>query len=497
VARRAAWGLLLCLTLGVQACVTNAQMVAERQRGLEAQKALDRKDWPRVQTAFQAYVEDRSFRRLPQDEQFKALRSASFAGLNHAEDRSRGYDYLLRLTAMPEADAPDFLYLLQAACFLKHDAECARALVVLAQRWPEQLQTIDQRFVANAVQSVASLPSEKSFEARWALYRAGFKYQWGFEPNTVWNDLTLMLLERNRLKDAVEVSRRIDGTSTLIMMRADRRFDAVVVASPEHFDAEAAAHEELRIVQAAADANPKILSLKIQLAHALGRLRDYAAMLAVTDEVLEEVKSTNYPQRVYTDFTNEYVWLQDYRARALEKLGHIDEAVSQMQAASVFAEDGGKNVSQAINLGELYCHLSRPKEALAAIAHIGNVSDYGAAELEGVRLDAAVQLHDESQIQKSLAILQQHHAVSPHTAEIALLRTGNADVAAGLLIKRLLDSAGRQRALSEVQDFPPAPGASNAPTEEQLWRSLVARNDVQAAIAKVGRVESYRLDMEE
>lgn len=55
----------------------------------------------------------------------------------------------------------------------------------------------------------------------------------------------------------------------------------------------------------------------------------------------------------------------------------------------------GKNASQVINLGGLYCDLGKPKEALGSLVRLGtDMSSYGRMQEAGVRLDAAVQLGD-------------------------------------------------------------------------------------------------------
>ena len=277
-------------------------------------------------------------------------------------------------------------------------------------------------------------------------------------------------------------------------MRADRRFDAMVAADPGHYDIETAAKLDEKQAQEISDAHPQILELKVHVAYTLLRLRDYGAMLAATDEVVSEIASTNFPQRLYSDFSDQYRRLLEARSTALQRLARPEEAVKDQLAASRMTEEGLKNVSQVIDLAELYCQLNRPREALTAIGDLGALSDYGRMQLEGVRLRAARQLNDEAQAARSMNFIAQHRADSPLTYEHALVRGGQMDAAAQSLIARLLDPKQRQDALRSVQDFPLVPGIDAEQDITVQWKALIARADVQADVRKVGRAESYRIE---
>jgi hypothetical protein len=482
--------LMLCL----QACVSGTALQAERQRAGEAEKALADKDWPKAQAALQSEIGGRGFRGLSPDDQYHALLKGAFVGLYHG-DKDLGYSYLLRLTAMPQADQGVWHELIDVAYNLKHPDDSARGLIQLAQRWPEEVPKLDEHVTASALAAIHSQPPEKRLASLWALYEAQFKLKWGYEPSSAWRDLTLLLLERDRLTDATNVAGHITSSKILMVMRSDRRFDAVVAARPDRFEVESAAREELRFAQTLSDGNPQLLDLKIDVVISLQRLRDYGAMLAAADELKMEIASTNFPRRLYTDYDDKYRWLLDERAMALERVGRADEAVKELQAASRLSEEGAKNVSQSISLGALLCRLNRPEEALEAIADVGPVSEYGNAEIEVIRLQAALQLKDEPQAAKSMDYLQSMRATQPEKYELGLVLAGQMDRAAQSLTARLRDPAKRQDALELVQDFPPLPSAKFEQDTDEMWRLLVARADVQSTIDKVGRAGSYHLEL--
>ncbi len=481
---------MLCL----QACVTGAALDAERQRARDAERALAEKDWPTAQIALQGEIEGRGFSRLSKDDQYHALLKGAFVGLYHG-DKNLGYSYLLRSTALPQADAEVWHELMNVAYTLKHPDDSDRGLIKLAQSWPEEVPKLDKRVVGSALRAIHSQPREKQFSSLWALYAAQFKLTWGYEPSSAWRDLTLLLIEKDRLADAAEVAGHVNSSKTLMAMRSDRRFDAVVAIRPERFDIESAAREELQFAQALSDENPQLLDLKVRVVISLQRLRDYGAMLAATDELKAEIASTNFPQRLYTDYDDKYRWLLNDRAMALERVGRPEEAVEELRTASRLSEDGTKNVSQAINLAALLCRLNRPQEALTTIAEVGPVSEYGSAVIEVVRLKAALQLKDEPRAAKALESLQNMRATQPEKYELGLVLAGQMDGAAQSLINRLRDPARRQEAFELVQNFPPLPSAKFEQDNDEAWRLLVARADVQSAIKEVGRAGSYHLEL--
>jgi hypothetical protein len=83
-----------------------------------------------------------------------------------------------------------------------------------------------------------------------------------------------------------------------------------------------------------------------------------------------------------------------------------------------------------------------------------------------------------------------------NTFQIALLDGDQLDEATGFLISRLQDADRRLGALTEVQEYSEYYGSfERAPERAKLrikqWQAVVGRQDVQAAIEKVGKVEKF------
>jgi beta-barrel assembly-enhancing protease len=176
-------------------------------------------------------------------------------------------------------------------------------------------------------------------------------------------------------------------------------------------------------------------------------------------------------------------------------MGCLDEAVAQLGAASNLFEDHAGNVSQLINLAQLYCNLDRPKEARAVIGRlVAQTSAFGAMQLERVRLDAASQLGDSIQVALSMRYLEKHRADAPDAYEDALIYVNQLDRAAKFLLERLRDKSQRTQALADVQTYAAPLRTPREVEYHARWRTVLARQDVQAAIQRVGRVEEYKLE---
>jgi tetratricopeptide (TPR) repeat protein len=273
-------------------------------------------------------------------------------------------------------------------------------------------------------------------------------------------------------------------------MRSDRRFDAVVAAHPAQFDIAAAAERQLGQLEAASDKDPHSLELKSDLLLELAHQQHYAAMLAESDSALLALESTNFREKLYDDYYEQYPRFLNLRSIALQRAGRWDEAIEQLRAASE-----SNNTNQLLDLAVLYCVLDRPKEALEAIGRVkGDTSPYGAMQVEWVRLDSALQLDDRRQATASMRFLGKHLTDAPWAYMGGLLSANQLDRAARFLIEELSNPEQRQDALASVQDY-----ASKLQTPRDLeyssrWRKVVAYKDVQAAIQKTGRVANYHLE---
>jgi tetratricopeptide (TPR) repeat protein len=473
--------------------VNAAKMASLVHKGADAMRLVNEKNWPQAQVALQAVIQDKNFRSLPEDVQYRTLQTAGRVAAEHGE-LQRGYGYFVRVTAFPEAGYDDWRNRVVAASRLGNLADTVSTLTLIVQRWPEEASQVSPDKIRRVLRDAKSLPHGADLPLLQALYDTHWKLKWGIEPSESWRDLTLQLLENGRLTEANEVAGHVTDVYVLIAMRADRRFDPVTAGNPEHFDIEAAGEGELQFLQSASESAPRSLELKSDVIGALVHRQHYEAALAAADSVLSDIRSTNYPRKLFEDYDEQISWFLNLRAIALGHVGRWDDAVAQLKAASLLREGNDRYINQLINLGDLYGELGRPNDALTTVSGAeGHTSPFGAMQMESVRLDAAVQLGDPKQIESSLQYLRAHRADAPSAFQKALIDMNESDQAAQVLIERLLDTDQRQAALEAVQDYALAPGPQRSMDLDARWRAIIARPKVQAAIRKVGRVESYRL----
>lgn len=459
-----------------------AQSIAEQEK-------LESAGFEKRLTALREIIATPTFKTLPGDTQYRDLLTAGKLAVALGQQR-RGYDFIVRAADMLDASWDVRLLQVQVAFKLGLKAEAMNGTKLLVQRWPDQVAELPTGFLDAILRDSVHVPHATYLSLLQALYAMHWKLKWDIEPSTAWRDLALLLLEKGSLSEAIEVATHVSNPYVLIGMRADRRFDAVIEALPAEFDIEAAAARELKDFESASDRAPHSLELKSRVIVELGNQRHYAAMLAESDSVVSAIRSTNFPEKLFVDYYEQYEGLLNLRAMALEREEQMEAAVAQLQAASV-----SNNTNQLINLAQFYCDLGRPADALDPIRRVkGDTSPYGAMVLESVRLDAAVQLGDRGQIAASLKFLQNHAADAPGAYLDGLLSANQIDRAALVLVGQVLDPDQRQEALARVQDYALPPQTPREMEITSRWREVLARREVQAAIHKVGRVESYHLE---
>jgi len=185
------------------------------------------------------------------------------------------------------------------------------------------------------------------------------------------------------------------------------------------------------------------------------------------------------------------VWLLNSKSNALGQLGRWDDSLATMRLASTLAEEGNSNVSQKINLGDMYCARGNGKQALAVLAGVGDMSDYGQMALQSVQHCARLLQGDRTGADQAMAYLQEHRSLSTPVYLGALLREGRMDAAAEALVAALASEEERAAALVMVQDYL---RPRLLPAEEESyarWDALVQREDVRTAIERVGRRQYY------
>jgi hypothetical protein len=470
--------------------VDKASELAAEQRRLHDSLIANGKHWGDGFAGLLDVLADPSFKSLSVDDQFEALTLLARLSL-YSKQRELASGYIARVVGLPGLGFEDQVAAMGIAREIGNWAVAVGCLTSIARQWPERLGGVDRTIMDLIVNRAYGLPRNDRFLLLQALYAAHWTLQWGIEPSQSWADLTLFLLQQGSLREAIDVSSHINEPYTIVAMRADRRFDAVVVRHPDQFVVEAAADREAKLYQSLADEHPRSLQLQSRVMAALLHEQHYAAMLAASDSATQAIRSTNFPERLYDDYAGERASFFYFRSVALDRVGRWDEAVAELIEAS---REG--DIEQIVNLGSLYCALGRPKDALGVIGPLGRTrtGPYGAMHVEAVKLKAAVQLGDHDLETRSLRYLSEHRADAPDAYTNSLVVAKQLDQAALYLLSQLKDEDRRGDVLLGAQNYLATPGPEIQLDFERQWRSVNARKEVQAAIAKVGRVESYHLE---
>jgi tetratricopeptide (TPR) repeat protein len=458
---------------------------------------IENKQFDEGLSALRSVIEAPSFSSLPAEDRHHALFVAGRTEMGfHRWPLARSY--LVRAAASPAATAEDELALASIGAQLQDEPLVADSLTAIARRWPARLGDIDEDYLARFLSGTSKLPRTRALALLQAFYAANFRLKWDIEPSDSWRDLMLLLIEQGRETEAAAVSARITDPFVLIAIRADRRFDAVVAAHPERFDIEAAAARQLKWLQAkdeggtGADAS---LRVKALLMGALTRRHHAAAALAIADEAIGDIRDTNYPERRFVDYLSEYGNLLTERAYVLFELGLWEQGVAQLKEAAHEFEHDRDNVDAAISLAGVECDLGRPADARSVLAQITEgLSPFGQMQVESVRLDVATQEGDAAQVERSLRYAREHRGDGPLSYLSDLIVANQLDRAAEELRRQFRDPDTRQNALANVQTYAPEEATPRDLEMRARWLSVLARPDVQQAIAKVGRVESYQLE---
>lgn len=433
----------------------------------------------------------RGFAGLPEEVRYETIFMASLIAWETGKyDKAHGL--AVQATRFHEADNVAWVTRFSSAFAIKNYGDAAYSLTMFTQRWPAKLDGI----VPGAVMQLhyrLKLAHEDETDRLMLdeLFDAGWKTN-GVEPSDLWRDLALQHLQRGEVARATKVALRITSGQVALSMRVDKRFDAITLAHPGSFDVDRLVAAEITAAEKQIAAHPDQLQPITDLQELFLLTGQYPRVLSISDAAVTRAEKRQ-GAKAYTDFSDRYNWILDNRSRAFKRQGQWDKAVASEVLAARLPEHGGINVSQSINLGELYAELGQPDNAASAIIQLGDLTPIGQMQLEGVKLRIAVDKHDEQSASAAMAYLRAHRAEEPDTLQDALLLRGELDEAAALLIERLEKPEWRTDALVDMQHYTDVALTPMEKTIHDRWNTITARPDVQAALQKVGRVEKFSI----
>jgi tetratricopeptide (TPR) repeat protein len=455
----------------------------------EALRELEAGEFASADGLLSEIVDKPQFARLPAEVQMFALFSNAAAAASLG-DLQRAWTLAERANAGDEPLPNALAFGFELAVDLKRDREAVALLERLTIRSPETARRLRSFAIDALAERLRARPEQHALRVTFlqSLHTAEWRRPDSRQPSALWLELTGLLLDAGDTAGAIAVARDITAPEQLVTLAVEHRFHPVFAALPdERRDIGAAVDRELDELRAAMQAKPDSLEIVMYLGNALNRAGRFAEMLAVCDAALQRLAATS-DAAPYEDAATYGVWIHDNRARALVALGRVDEAIAVWEAARRMPESGRPNVSQALNLAGLYGRLGRQQETLESLSSVQEASPFGWMQYHSARHVAFASTPDHPMAAESLQYLREHVRHAPAATVRALLRSNRLDDAAAVLITQMDDPELRSDLMLDVQRWRPRTHLPDAVELNARWDALLARSDVQAAIAKHGRV---------
>ncbi|MES1201370.1 MAG: hypothetical protein ABUS57_07950 [Pseudomonadota bacterium] len=409
-------------------------------------------------------------------------------------DNNRGAEALPLLqqaTDFSGADGDVWTMRLWAGYAANDFPDVATCIETLGQRFPDKLNEISLKGMSFIMMGVQDAPNHDALALRvLSVTHDHWRPADPFVRHFQYSQLTRLLLDAGQIQRARQVAAEIDAPGSLVFMMIDRRFDPVL---PNRLDAaglRALYERDLARELALTVSNPDLLEGVNNVIDTLIELNRADEALRLADAAIARATGGD-PKTHYTDQDDNLNWTYNHRARALRLLGRYDDAIAAMRAGAERGEDGGVNVSQQINLGEFLIAAGHNDEAAQAMNAVSdtNVSKYGWMNAQFVRACARHRAGQEAEAQAALTAMRARAEDARVVMIAGEMCFGNLDEAARFLIERLNDPKERTSALVDAQRYITASNRSAFDREDdERWSALVARPDVQAAIAQYGRI---------
>jgi hypothetical protein len=447
-------------------------------------------DQDAMRRALKTILANSAFGALSEEEQHVAYLLYG-AILFDAQDWQEARTALRTASELPEATGFDWDLRLRADFMLHDHDDAVAAAIRIVRQWPTKFSEYSDSAVFQLSREAMGVPGART-DFLEALHQNKWKPRSDFlTADGLWLSLARVRLEKGDMAGATTIAAEIRQPSSILAMRIDRQFDSIVQAAPDHYDVMKAYDAFLRDQKAKSAAAPDKLEGVNAVSELLLALNRPDEALSLTSAALARLKQN---PKAYSDGEDKSNWTLDIRSRALFTLGRNDEGFAALRTGASQQENGGINVSQAINLADQYNMFDRPKDALAAVASVGDMSDYGHMALLDARACAYFELQDSQNLAAALNDMRTHRKDGTQPFLNAMLLTGNLDDAAAEVIAELQDPERRVEILGSLQDYSPDPHPTKrSQAVHAAWLAVRARPDVTAEIAKVGHISAYRL----
>lgn len=392
-----------------------------------------------------------------------------------------------------------------------------RALVInphnayarLRLAWTQMVETQPTAAADNVILALADTRAEPDMSAemvwqldmdlkhlpakRLAVLQGLFEHHWksdGIEPVELWSILAILQVEAGQGDKVAATLARIDAPIPLVRLRADKRFDRYLRRDDPRYDPAAAVRRQIDRLRVDTLLSPGVNETAVELSSALMVAGELQEVVGMTTPLADAAAAG---REAPPEMARHIAWMLDTRSGAYRRLGKADEAVAAQLLALRMTDPEGDTVSHKLNLAHLYAALHRPSMAREAMRDLRDLSTYGRSTQAVIELQIALQLNDAPAAARAREQLFASRADTPGHYRQALLLENRMDEAAASLIAQLADPMDRSNALLDLQDMRDATPLPEEVLLTARWKQLTQRADVQAAVRRVGRIESYPL----
>ena len=287
---------------------------AYRQRIVDARTAAKLDAHVRAGSLLEDVIADPRFRRLPQDEQRRLVSAAAWSAAQIG-DLAAAIAWQAELVELGSDDPDDWYRMALVALDMGDRDAAARALTVLIARWPELLRNATTEVLYPlALQGDTTTPDRVAFQQ--ALFDANWKGGSAGETGGIWFRLARSRLVQGDQERARIVARRITDPDTLVLMRADRRFDPLLHRDGWRANVAHASTREIERMRLLARAYPDRIESLGSLAHQLLVGGHHEEVVALADDVLARIAAAPTGAPPFVD-ADQRVWLMNYKSIAL------------------------------------------------------------------------------------------------------------------------------------------------------------------------------------
>ncbi|ESQ78611.1 hypothetical protein [Asticcacaulis sp. YBE204] len=460
---------------------------------MQAADETTKGDNARAVDTLKAVIRHPRFVDLPLESQFATFHALALSLYANGATQE-AYDRLLQAGVIaPALRDADYWFALADICSqMGKEEEALDAVIVVAQKWPDAVSATESEYVFSLLTRAKALDDggARRLKLLEALYAGKYTSENPFMlAEGLWFDLFEIYVQKGEREKATALAKDFIEVGSLVRLHIDNRYTAFRAAARP--DLNAAVDASIKRAKMRAEAHPALIEGANTYALELVDANRPAEALKVIDAAL---KTAEVSPPSFTDVEEHLNWALDARNYILGKLGRWKDAeTAQIKARDYALSKDMDVVSQKLNLGSFYYQQGKPDLALEEVAGVDltQTSPYGIMVAEEIRACAYAQKGETEKLKASLDFMKGQAKDGYAPLRSALLCANDQDALAALIVAKLDDPDTRSDTLIDVQTYLPEPAPTPYMAELDARRAkIIARPDVQAAVAKYGVILS-------